>query len=485
MSLKLLGRNTLIYSIGTGAQRAWSFLLIPLYVRSFSMAEYGLLSILLLTVQIMAVLMGMWIRDTYIRFSAEFEANNRIGHLLGTSILMIVVAGALVTIFAISIPTSLYQGFLRSTDIRFFILLCGLIAIAQSLSAQIMGYFQGRNEAIKYMAFSLLSGVLVLGLSVVFLKVVDLGISGALYAQLFAYAAVFGVVATVVLVKTGVAVSRALALRILRFGAPLIVFMISAFMMESSSAYFLGYYSGYEQVAIYTLGYKFASITTMLLVLPFQLSSPPYIYANIASSDMKQQVAKMLTYFALISAFVILGILIASRLLLPLIAPPGYSSAFVVILLLSPAFAFYGLHVMGQTLLHINNKTYITGSVAVGFMIFNVVLNLVLIPRYGIYGSVASTALSFVLTGLTMLMLGRREYSVPLEAKRLIVSVGVLLSFCVALFLMRNIGSVLFSILRIAGACATVLILFMAHFFDDQETRVMKTVIRRLNSCLL
>jgi len=282
-----------------------------------------------------------------------------------------------------------------------------------------------------------------------------------------------------------VAVSRALALRILRFGAPLIVFMISAFMMESSSAYFLGYYSGYEQVAIYTLGYKFASITTMLLVLPFQLSSPPYIYANIASSDMKQQVAKMLTYFALISAFVILGILIASRLLLPLIAPPGYSSAFVVILLLSPAFAFYGLHVMGQTLLHINNKTYITGSVAVGFMIFNVVLNLVLIPRYGIYGSVASTALSFVLTGLTMLMLGRREYSVPLEAKRLIVSVGVLLSFCVALFLMRNIGSVLFSILSIAGACATVLILFMAHFFDDQETRVMKTVIRRLNSCLL
>ena len=78
MSLKKLGENTAIYAIGNVGLRAASFLLIPLYTHTLSVADYGLLATLLITIQLMLIVMNMGMRTTLVRFLKEHEENNKI-----------------------------------------------------------------------------------------------------------------------------------------------------------------------------------------------------------------------------------------------------------------------------------------------------------------------------------------------------------------------------------------------------------------------
>ena len=77
---------------------------------------------------------------------------------------------------------------------------------------------------------------------------------------------------------------------------------------------------------------------------------------------------------------ILFSILLGSRILLPLIAPPEYSSAYLVILLLLPGIAFIGIYYFAETLLNEVQKTYVIGLTMTVCAIISVILNYMLIP---------------------------------------------------------------------------------------------------------
>src|SRR5512147_2110695 len=90
------GKNALAYGIGNIGLRATSFLLIPVYTRSLSLADYGLLATLLAVTQILSILIDAGLSKAQLRFTSEYRERGRLGELLGTSILMSFINGAIV-----------------------------------------------------------------------------------------------------------------------------------------------------------------------------------------------------------------------------------------------------------------------------------------------------------------------------------------------------------------------------------------------------
>src|SRR5258706_9112438 len=112
MNYSTLGKNAILYALGTMAIRTASFLLIPIYTYSLSVTDYGLLSVLLQTTQIMVIVISIGSRTALVRFAREYEKKDEIGTLIGTSIFINFIGAAAVTGISAVLLLPLFNGIL-------------------------------------------------------------------------------------------------------------------------------------------------------------------------------------------------------------------------------------------------------------------------------------------------------------------------------------------------------------------------------------
>jgi O-antigen/teichoic acid export membrane protein len=477
MSLNLFGKRTIIYSVGTVGAKAGAFLLIPLYTRCLSMSDYGLLATLLMTIQIMLTLMGMGMRTTLLRFAKDYEVKKRMNILLGTSSLINLLGGLIATgvLFAFFVP--FFRTILHRSDVYQYLgILCG-VSLLQSLNMHIVSYYRARGEAVKYMVAGVSTAGVLFVTTFVLVSVFDLGVIGALWAMVAAHGLILLIVAIHVFSNTGLGASSHSAAKLLRFGCPLVLSMSGELVIGAAGIYLLSFFAGLDIVAVYSLGQKFAQLLGIMVVTPFSLAFQPYVFANLDASDIKEKISRLLTYLVLAMMCMAFLIVLGSRLLLPLFAPPQYSSAFLVILLLLPATAFVGLYYFGETLLSAVKKTHIIGFAMTVCASSSIILNYILIQALDWYGAAISINVCFILVGSILMIIGVRKFGVRLEWKRLCI-LGALIPFVFLAFLaLRSVNMFLFGAVALVAAAAIISVLVKSGFFHSDEILAVKRLI--------
>jgi O-antigen/teichoic acid export membrane protein len=477
MGLKLFGKNVVVYAIGNVGLRAASFLLIPLYTHSLAIEEYGLLVTLLLTIQFMLIAMNCGMRPALVRFAKEYEKSNHLCDLLGVTCLINIAGGLVVTGAMLTFLVPFFRSVLHRENVHLYLGLSCCVSLLQSLSTHVMSYYRARNEAIKFMIAGIAAAAILFVSSYILLFVVHMGIVGALLAKIATYAVILLVVSLNVLPRTGMRISFSLVPKLMRYGFPLVFSMSGLYIIAGASVYFLSFLSGLETVAIYSLGYKLASVLSIVIVLPFQLSFQPYVFANLESPHIKKQMSQLLTYLALAMSGFSFCLLFGWRLLLPLIAPPEYASAYTVTVLLLPAMASIGMYYFAETLLTAVRKTHIVGLAMGTCTVFSLMLNYILILILGQYGAVIASNVSHISISLALLFIGTRYLPVPIEWRRLgaagIVFVGVLLLNLVLL----PVGNIHYWWVSAVAVCAAGVILLKSRFFHDEEILAVRSLI--------
>jgi O-antigen/teichoic acid export membrane protein len=324
------------------------------------------------------------------------------------------------------------------------------------------------------MITGLISAGILMVTSYIFLYVLRMGIMGALWAKIATYTIILLPISFDIFSRTGVRISFSLLPTLARFGFPLVFSMSSELIITGASVYFLSLFSGLEAVAIYSLGLKLAMALGIILILPFHMSFQPFIFASLDSPNVKKQMSQLLTYLILAISGASFCILFGSRLLLPYIAPPAYSSAYSVILLLLPGMACIGIYYFAETLLIAARKTYIIGFTMTIFAIFCVVLNYSLIPALGWYGAIIASNVCSVLIGSTLLIIGIKKFPTPIEWERICTAAGLLIFLLFVFFMVRNTNLILFSVITLSAALGGVLMLFSFHFFHNDEKLLIK-----------
>jgi len=480
MSLRFLSTNAAIYAIGNIGARAAIFLLIPLYTHSLSVADFGLLATLQLTIQILGVLMMGGMNTTLLRFANDYEAKGRLDALLGTSILMVLFNGLLLTAVTLLLLPWLFCQVLHTPDVRSYVgLACGAAA-AQSLSSHIMSYYRARQEALRFMVTGLASAALLVVVTFVMVCVLHLGVGGALAAMILAYGAVFLVVLASTAWGTGLRVQPAIVSGLLRFGVPQVCSQSSEMVIGAVGIYFLSYFRGLEAVAVYSLGNKLAIILMITTISPFSLAFEPYAFSSADKPDRKALIARSLTYLVLAAVFMSACLLVGIRILLPKIAPPEYASAFLVVLLLIPGVTFTGIYYFGQALLNAMHRARVVGVVSTGVAGLSVLLNYVLIRRFGWQGAVLAFDASSILLGSVLGVLGVKHFRLALEWKRIGALTGMLLSLLLALFLLRELSIVRFSLVSVLTMILGTLLLLHYGFFHHDEKLLARRLAGRL-----
>ncbi len=482
MSLKLLGKNTVIYAIGNIGTRAAAFLLIPLYIHALSMADFGLLATLQVTIRIIAVLIGGGMRTALVRFAKEYETKGCLSALLGTSIAVNLLSSVVISAVALWLFRPLFESILHTSDVYAYVALSCGAALAHAMNIHITSYFRARQQAIRFMIVGIATAALLFVLTFLLIYVFPFGVSGALVAFILANAIVFLGVCACVSWKIGMRISGSLMPKLFRFGVPQICSQCTELVVASVGVYLLSYYAGLEAVAVYSLGYKLALILVITTISPFSLAFEPYVFSNRERLDHKTLIARSLTYMVLAVVFVSFGLLVATRILLPKIAPPEYASAFLVVLLLIPGMTFMGVCYFGQTILNAMNRTRVIGIASLITAGFSFVTNFALINYFHWYGAVLSFNASFILFGLILTMIALKRSSITLERRRLIYLVFLFLSLMLTLFALREFPIIRFLVIGLLAVVLGMLLLLQYDFFHKDEKLVVRQLAARFCS---
>jgi O-antigen/teichoic acid export membrane protein len=435
-------------------------------------------------VQIMLVLMNAGVREGHVRFAAEARAGGRTGELLGTCILITAAGGALVTATTVLLLRGVLGGALHSSDATGYVLFACAIAAAQTLAGQFLNHYRAANRAGSFLAAGVSIAFVVVAANGVTVGLLGMGVRGALVAQLVAYAGGGLVMGAVVLPRTGLRASWRTARRVLVFGPPLVVSEAAWFVMLAAPVYFLSHYAGLEEVAVYSLGFKLAQVVIIVLVLPFQLAYSPFIFSRLGDPRIGDAMSRTLTYFVLAFACVAFGILAASRVLVPVIAPAGYGAAGLVLLALLPAMFFHGIESFGKTLLHIERKSYVTGAAAGVSGAVAVALNLVLVPRFGWRGAVAASGVATALAAGLVMAAAMRTYPIRIELRRIAVGLLGFALVAAGFVALREASAAVYLLIAVPSGGIALAGLFASGYFDAAEKSFLRKLLARLASAI-
>jgi lipopolysaccharide/colanic/teichoic acid biosynthesis glycosyltransferase/O-antigen/teichoic acid export membrane protein len=473
------GKNALLYSFGTMAIRFASFLLIPIYTYSLSVADYGLLSVLLQTTQIMVIVISIGSRTALVRFAREYEKKNEIGTLIGTSVFINFLGAAAVTGVSALLLLPLFNGILHADNALRYVLLTCAAATTNCLAFHLIGYYRADQKGLKVTAANLGAAVSLIGVTAFFVLYLKWGIEGALVSQTIIYGLLSIALLMAIRAQTRLSISFGLTWDLIRFGLPLILVMGGGLITQTSALYFLSYFKGLDQAGIYSLGFKIAAIAEMVLILPFEMAYEPFVYRHIGYPDLWNAISRALTYLIVAFVFIACGIVFVARDLLPLIAPPAFSPAYLVMFLVLPGFAFRGVYYIGESLLFLEKRTDIAGTVVMSFTAMSVLLNYAFIWMWGMSGAAAVFVLTTVLTGSTVLKIGLKIAPVPVERKRLFVCALLLFSFLLTVYLVRGTSTIIYySVVPLVVAIGAF-ILYGTRFIRDDEKRVIQQVLGR------
>jgi O-antigen/teichoic acid export membrane protein len=435
VNLKQLGKNAIWYFAGNVCIRLAGFLLIPLYTNGLSMTEYGVLCSLLVTIQMMTLLMGMATDKGFLRFASGCEDRISLGMLLGSTFLFNCAGALVVSVICVSILLPFFGQILGFPHIFGYVALACAASVFQALFDRTVVYYRAKHQGFGFLMANMPLLFLLIGMNFLFLQVFNLGVRGAILAQVLAHGCVWLGVFFSVTRKIGFGFSKDLIGKLLRFSVPLVGALAAALSLDLMAVYILGFFAGQEKVALYSLGHKIAQICIMAVIIPFQLAYEPFVYGNIDHPEIRAMISKFLTYLMLTYVLAAVAVAFFTRPLLSILAPPEYHQAYRVVLVLLPALSFQGVYYVGESLLGIGRKTGFVAAIMILCTLLAMPLYYFLVPIWGTYGAAGVFALIQILTGTATMVAGKQVFQIRLETRRLVI-IGVVFLFLLALVLL-------------------------------------------------
>ena len=384
--------------------KASGFILLPVYLKLMTQEEYGLYGYLMSIIGAFSLFLNFGLYVSQIKLHSDYEGKERgamlftINALLSFS-LCVTLAGIYLSGADYAIISFMFSHQINYADYRMFVFL----TVATSIfSLMVYSYFMA-SENITLIQLNnlaklfLINAVVIYFLYTSYSDAVLIRLKYTLEAQL-ALLMFFGIF---LIKEMQPKFSFKIARRSLKIGTPIMLSAIFAMLYNLSDKFILEKYTGFDTLAIYTLGLTIAGAINVLTV-SFQA-----VYAPIFFKE-KDPVVNFENVKGILKVAIPIFILIGACLILTtwvMIHVNIFNKEYNDVISLLP-FLLVAAILQSATHLYINfmtyfETTYIILIVNIVSNIGNVGLNILLIPRFSIYGAafatVAATALAFVL----------------------------------------------------------------------------------------
>ncbi len=415
--LTRLARHSAIYGVGAVVPRVLALLLLPLYTRFLTPADYGSVETLLAVSAVLATVLRAGIGVAFTRFWFNSrDPEQRLG-VLRTAFWFTTASASVGLVAGLSFAEPISQ-LVFASDAHAGAVRAAFVGLwAQMSFEQLTAVFRVEERSVAFVGANLVSVAITVGATVLFVVVAGMGGTGVLLGNATGALAVY--VALVVYRRRQLAIEldRSLLREMNRFGLPLVPAGLAMWTTNFGDRLFLVKLADATEVALYSVGFRLASALTVLVVA-FRTAWPVFAYSIDDDRDARRTYAFVLTYALFLALWLALALsLLAPWLVRLLTTPAFYEGSRVVAPLAFGAALFTGYIVVGIGLgraRRTRSNWAVTGSA----VLVNCVLNLLLIPSFGMMGAAAATLGAYGLMFAGIAWYAQRIFPVPYQWRR-------------------------------------------------------------------
>ena len=315
------------------------------------------------------------------------------------------------------------------------------------------------------------------GLGITFVVVLQRAALGALEA-----ACIATLIFTIYLLyyrfrKTDFGFSLKTLIKILKYGSPLVLYGFGWMIMSASDKYFLKEYSSLEEVGIYTVGYTMG-YGVMLIVGAFRNAWPQMMFAYGDKDDAGIFYGKIMTYYIAIMGIVWIGFTLFSKELVMLMTAENFWDAYRVIPLIMLAYIIHGAFAITTAGIYTKGKTQNEFILTPITICMCLMLNFLLIPKWGMIGAAWATLLSFTFQYFLYTIIASKYIKIHFEWDMLF---RIILLIFMIVFLSSFIPDfqIWINIFIKASLVLSVLMIYYSPYYFHREATV---IINRINN---
>ena len=359
--LKNTLRHTLIYGLGNLSIKLIGLVLLPLYTKHLSSAEYGAFAILEVTMMIITYVFSFKLSTAMMRWWSTIRDHNYKKVIVFTTFSSSVLVVIFINISSLIFSKSLSDILLDDKYLYDLIRLVFLSASFEILNYYALELIRLQEKSILYVAVTVLRTVVVLTLNIVLVAYFNYGIKGIILSQLSGQVLIFLITFPFLRRNMILKYDWREFRKMLNYGVPLIFSTIAMMLMNMGDRYLIRYLLDFSDVGIYSLGYKISSVINIFILQSFQMGFLPIAYKQFQTKDANRFFSKTLTYYTLILTIAALIFSLFGKELIELLSNrEEYYSAYKVIPFFALAFILRGIEYVFSLGLHYTKKTKYT-----------------------------------------------------------------------------------------------------------------------------
>lgn len=475
---KLIARHSSIYGLANVLDRIVTFVMIPVYTRFLTPADYGILELVYMTTSLISLVVELGIESAVSRFYFDSDEEEKRNTAVSTAFLGYGGMALVITLLLLPFAGFLAKVILGSQDLRSYFTVA-LITLGMGMLGPIaFSYFRATQRSVSLMIFQVSKTAVALALNIYFVVLAGKGVFGILLASLIS-TGVFAVIMTYYVLRfTGTRIDMKVLWHMMKFGLPLIPSNISGYIVHASDRYFIKEYATMSLTGLYSLGYKFGSLINQFVTSPFIQIWIPRRFEYFNREDSERVYARIFTYFTAISLFVGLQLSVLSKDIVKIATTEPFWPAYKVVPIIVLSYIVFSFHYHFNIGILMKKATKYVAYINVANALLNLALNFTLIPRYNIWGAAIATLACFIFKAILTYTISNRLYKIQMEWRRVILL--FVTAFAVYFLAIRvEVGSVWIDlILKAMATCSYIVALYVFRFFTPDEIRKFKQIIR-------
>ena len=419
-----------------------SFLLVRLHTDKSvleNVADYGDVSLIFAYFVLFNVLLAYGMETAFFRF---FSSNEDKETVLSTSAISLLLTSTLILVLGYCLKG--YISTLIQIDTDYIILVLWILFL-DALVIIPFAYLRAIGKPIKYTVVKLINVVLNLGLNVVLLLFLKTWAeSTSFWAQWYQpnfevhyifIANLAASAATLLLLipfyfKLNYRFNINLWKQMLRYAFPVLVAGVAFSINETFDRILLERLLpeslSKETIGTYSACYKLALFMT-LFATAYRLGIEPFFFSNVKDKDAKANYAKILEFFVIFGALILLIVVVFVDVLkLILIPNEAYWEAMTVVPILLLAYLFLGVYHNLSVWYKITDRTKFGAYISIVGALITLGINIIFIPRYSYVASAMATLIAYAVMASISYGLGQKYYAIPYNLKK--ISLYIVLS---------------------------------------------------------
>ncbi len=411
--------NTFIFGISTFSSKILVFLLLPLYTRVLSNTDYGVVDLIVQTSNLLIPIVSLGIANGVIRFG--LDKSNNSSDVFSTG-LFTILGGFLIFLLLEPILSKIKYVSDYTALIYIFVLMSSL----RTLCSQ---FIRARKLVRLYAFEGVLSTITTISFNILYLVVLKLGINGYVLAIISSdFLSVVFLFYTAKLYKfiKFKQKEKSTPINMLKYSIPLIPSTIFWWVTNVSDRFIVAYMLGAEANGLYAISYKIPTVVTLLS----SIFSEAWQLSAVSEKDAQYREKFFTNVFKSYSSLIFISasvLILSVKAITKILVSDAFYASWSYVPFLVMATSYSCLATFLGSIYFVEKKSNLSLITTFIGALVNIMLNLILIPKFGVNGAGFATFLSYAAVFVLRALNTRKFIKINCSNKKLLFNTFILL----------------------------------------------------------